>query len=172
LRSWEPPGPRKRRTREHVIADLSVNHLERFVLRSGGTVQRTTSDYGIDLFMKTYNSAGEPEPGEVLFQVKATDKLRVRADGKAAGLRFAWSDVRSWLAEPMPVIVVLYDAAGDKAYWIHVQAYFVGGMHRLSRRTATTTVYFPIRNVVNDTAVRKFGGFRDAVLERIPRVFP
>ena len=30
----------KRRTREHVIADLSVNHVERLVLRSGWTVER------------------------------------------------------------------------------------------------------------------------------------
>jgi hypothetical protein len=28
-------GPRKRRTREHVIADLSVNHVQRFVLEEG-----------------------------------------------------------------------------------------------------------------------------------------
>jgi hypothetical protein len=27
--------PRKRRTREHVIADLSVNHVERFALLCG-----------------------------------------------------------------------------------------------------------------------------------------
>src|SRR5438309_953040 len=58
LKLWEPEGPRKRRTREHVIADLSVNHVERFVLRCGWTVQRTTHDYGIDLSMETYNAAG------------------------------------------------------------------------------------------------------------------
>lgn len=29
---------RKRRTREHVIADLSVNHVERLVLLCGWTV--------------------------------------------------------------------------------------------------------------------------------------
>jgi hypothetical protein len=33
---------RKRRTREHVIADLSVNHVERLVLRCGWTVERTS----------------------------------------------------------------------------------------------------------------------------------
>ena len=39
---------RKRRTREHVIADLSVNHLERVVLRAGHTVERFRHDYGFD----------------------------------------------------------------------------------------------------------------------------
>lgn len=31
---------RKRRTREHVIADISLNHLEHFVLRAGHVVHR------------------------------------------------------------------------------------------------------------------------------------
>jgi len=39
---------RKRRTREHVIADLSANHVERHVLRSGHTVERLVHDYGIE----------------------------------------------------------------------------------------------------------------------------
>src|SRR5437660_1542756 len=38
---------RKRRTREHVIADLSINHVERCVLRCGWTAERTRYDYGI-----------------------------------------------------------------------------------------------------------------------------
>jgi hypothetical protein len=67
-------GPRKRRTREHVIADLSVNHVERFVLRCGWTTERTRHDYGLDLEMKTYNAAGETESEHVLLQLKATDR--------------------------------------------------------------------------------------------------
>lgn len=58
-----------------MIADLSVNHVERFVLRCGWTVQRTAQDYGIDLFMKTFNVTGEPDPGEVLFQIKSTNRI-------------------------------------------------------------------------------------------------
>ena len=33
----------------HIIADLSVNHVERFVLRCGYTLERTVHDYGVDL---------------------------------------------------------------------------------------------------------------------------
>ena len=54
---------RKRRTREHVIADLSVNHVERVVLRCGWTVERTRHDYGLDLYLETYNIDGEVENG-------------------------------------------------------------------------------------------------------------
>jgi hypothetical protein len=30
-------GPRKQRTRQHVIADQSVNHVERFIIDEGHT---------------------------------------------------------------------------------------------------------------------------------------
>jgi hypothetical protein len=78
---------RKRRTREHVIADLSVNHLERLVLRCGWTVERTRYDYGIDLNMATYSADGEVENDFVSFQLKATDSLKRLSDGTAIAVR-------------------------------------------------------------------------------------
>ena len=72
---------RKRRTRAHVIADLSVHHVEGFVLRCGWTVERTRHDYGIDLFMQVYNADGEVQSGRALFQLKASDSLKRSADG-------------------------------------------------------------------------------------------
>ena len=80
----KPPRPvRKRRTREHVIADLAVHHVEGHVLRCGFTVERVVHDYGVDLYLTTYNAAGEVESGLVLLQLKATDHLRRTADGTA-----------------------------------------------------------------------------------------
>ena len=52
---------RKRRTREHVIADLSVNFLERQVLLCGFTTERMAHDYGVDLEIFTFNRVGEIE---------------------------------------------------------------------------------------------------------------
>lgn len=48
-------SPRKQRTRQHVIADLSVHYVEGFVLAEGHTVQRLGPDYGYDLFVFTYD---------------------------------------------------------------------------------------------------------------------
>ena len=59
MAKMQDPQRRKRRTREHVIADLSVNHVERVVLRCGWTVQRLNPDYGIDLVMTTYDASGQ-----------------------------------------------------------------------------------------------------------------
>lgn len=68
---------RKRRTRAHVIADLSVNHVERSILRRGWIVQRIVPDYGLDLYMRTFDAHGALENGGVWFQLKATDALKV-----------------------------------------------------------------------------------------------
>ena len=71
------PSLGKTRTRQHVLTDLSVNHLERQVLLCGYTLHRVQSDYGYDLVMTTYRKSGEIEPGSVYFQVKATNRLPV-----------------------------------------------------------------------------------------------
>jgi hypothetical protein len=68
-------GARKQRTRQHVIADLSVHHVERFILEEGHTAQRLGSDYGYDLLMTTFDEQGYVEPGSVYFQFKAMEAL-------------------------------------------------------------------------------------------------
>jgi hypothetical protein len=153
---------RKRRTREHVIADLSVNHVERFILRCGWTVERSRYDYGIDLYMQTYNPNGEVESGWVRFQLKATDSLRRSADGTAMHIRLEWQDLLFWLNENQPVILILYDAQEDKGYWLYVQEYFRQVQWK-TRTVATTTVtvHIPAGNVLDETAIRLFARFRD-----------
>jgi hypothetical protein len=42
--SCRKPEKKKRRTREHVIADLSINHTERQALLAGFAVQRIVRD--------------------------------------------------------------------------------------------------------------------------------
>jgi hypothetical protein len=54
----ERDEPRKRRTREHVIAALSANHVERFIVQCGFAFEVTRSDYGYDLAMKTFDDEG------------------------------------------------------------------------------------------------------------------
>ena len=87
-------------------------------------MERVRIDYGIDLIVHTYNRGGEIENGRILFQLKATSRLRVSADRKTVMCRLDRADLIYWLQEPMPVILVLYDAREDVAYWLYVQAYF------------------------------------------------
>ena len=102
-----PPG--KMRTRAHVLADISVNHVERQVLLCGFSVDRVQHDYGYDLTMATFSDAGEYEPGNVYIQVKATDRLPQLAQGKTIAWSVSRRDLKLWLAETYPVILVVYD---------------------------------------------------------------
>ncbi len=153
---------RKRRTRAHVIADLAVNHVERFVLRCGWTVLRVIHDYGIDLLMDTFDAGGEVENGRVSFQLKATDNLARSADGTAVSIRIEWSNLLFWLNEELPVILILYDAQQDRAFWLYIQEFFRG--HRWAERSSAATkvtVHIPVTNEVNEAAVREFARLRD-----------
>jgi hypothetical protein len=155
----------KRRTREHIIADLSVNHVERFILQCGWTAQRVSPDYGIDLVMDTFDARGRIENGVVKFQLKATDSLQVVSHRQAIAIRLDWRDVVYWLNEWMPVILVVYDAKQDRAWWLYLQESLreEAGEKRV-RQSARLTVHVPLSNVLDTQAIRQFARFRDAVL--------
>src|SRR5713101_3459650 len=99
-------GPRKQRTRQHVIADLSVHLVERFILEEGHTAQRLSSDYGYDLLMSTFDEQGYVEPGSIYFQFKAKESL------DESETHFVYDvDIRDynlWIREKMPVIFILF----------------------------------------------------------------
>jgi hypothetical protein len=151
-------GPRKRRTRGHVIADLAVNHVERHVLRCGHTMQRIIHDYGLDVAIRTYDRRGEVENGLLWIQVKATDHPRHLASQDALAVRVECKDLVFWLGERYPVLLVLYVAQKDAAYWLHIQAELgsAGRMFGLPRSGSTLTLHIPRANVFNEKVVKQF----------------
>lgn len=160
-----PKTIRKTRTRQHIIADLAVNHVERHILRCGWTAQRLNPDYGLDLLMVTFNRRGEIENGDVRFQIKATDKVKKTAGGNAIAVRLEWRDMIYWLNERSPVILVVYDAQADQAWWLHVQA-AVRAVRPEGQAgpPGTLTVHVPVANALDLAAVRRFRRLRDATL--------
>lgn len=150
-------GKKKRRTREHVIADLAVNHVERVVLHCGWTLHRVIHDYGLDAALTTYTAEGEVENGVVWLQIKSTDQLQQLKHSQSAAVRVARKDLLSWVGELYPVVLVIYDAANDQAYWIHVQAELQGGKVFEFARTGTSlTVTIPLAQKVDEPAIREF----------------
>jgi hypothetical protein len=141
--------PRKRRTRQHVIADQSVNHVERFVIDSGHVVQRVQGDYGYDLILLTFDERGYVEPGSALLQMKATDSLFGTADEFSLDLDVR--DVNLWTMEPLPVFVVLFDATKKRAYWLDIQEWFRRNRPRSGAKTVR--VWVPRRQRFNRRAV-------------------
>jgi hypothetical protein len=154
------------RTREHVIADLSVNFVERQVLLAGHTLERWAHDYGIDLVISTYDEYGEPEAGSILLQVKATDQIDTVKKGRFVALRIERSHLKRWLSEPMPVILIVYDAANDCAFWMHMQSTFPGpARFRAASGFGSLTLRIPITQKLDQTAIRHFQRQRQAAVE-------
>jgi hypothetical protein len=158
---------RKQRTREHVIADLSVNFVERLILRCGWVPRRMNPDYGIDLYMETYNDQGEIENEGVWFQLKAIDRLRIAGRKQAIPVRMEWRDLLFWLNERMPGILVIYDAIQDRAWWVHLQETLRTITRKSRQRLAeTVTLSIPLGNLLDEAAIRRFAGLRDAALAK------
>jgi hypothetical protein len=131
-------------------------------------VQRIVRDYGIDLFIATYDHFGDIENGEIRIQLKATDAPMWVRGGQAIAVRVDQGDFRHWLMEPMPVILAVYDAPNDTAYWLYVQAHFASGRaNRFDKAGATMTVRLPRTNVLSPAAMRQFAGYRDQILAQL-----
>ncbi len=158
------PLRRKRRTREHILADLSANHVERQVLACGFAVERIVHDYGIDLLLFTYDEDGECEPGNVFLQLKGTDRLKLVSEGQRIAFRLERADLLSWLEQTMPVILIVYDGKDDLAYWLYVQAHFEKQKgFSLTKVGEKVTVRIPIANAVNEETIRRFREFRERI---------
>ena len=157
---------RKRRTPQHVIADLSYNFLERKVLQRGHWLDAPRNDYGIDAIMFHHDKRGEAENGEVRFQLKATNKLATSGDGQRISQRVEMRDLRQWYFEPYPVVVVVYDAVRTRGYWLHVQAYVDQNQALMDSEKNTATIRIPIRNSLNLHSIDRF---RKLSLETVAR---
>ncbi|PSF36808.1 hypothetical protein C7H19_12635 [Aphanothece hegewaldii CCALA 016] len=163
--------PRKKRPREHIIADLSTNHVERYIFLCGYSVERVECDYGFDLILFTYDDNGEIENGQVFVQLKATDCIKTLWDNQTIVFSLNRSDLELWLYEPMPVILVVFDAQTNQAYWLYIQNYFEKIKDfNLQNIGETVTVRIPKSNFINEDAIRKFASYRDRVLEQTKEI--
>ncbi|HVS38600.1 MAG TPA: DUF4365 domain-containing protein [Gemmataceae bacterium] len=158
-------GPRKRRTRQHVIADLGVHHMERFILEEGHTAQRLGSDYGYDLVMWTFDGQGYAEPGAVYFQLKAMETLE--ESGTTYLFDLDIRDYNLWVREEAPVFLVLFDATRRRANWLAVQQYFKADLARRPKKGAKSVrIRVPKRQVVNRRAVAKMRELKRATIRQ------
>jgi hypothetical protein len=157
-RGQQPPydPSRKLRTREHVIADLSYNFLERKVLERGHWLDAPFNDYGIDATMFHHNPKGEIENGEVRFQLKAKEQVAVSRDGTWISQRVEIKDLRYWYYELYPVILVVYDAGRNRAVWLHVQQYVSEHPAIMESDAETATIRIPAKNTLTVQAIDRF----------------
>jgi Domain of unknown function (DUF4365) len=163
------PIPRKRRTRQHVIATQSANYVERFIIDDGHTAERFEQDYGYDLIAFTYDEHGYAEEGSVYFQLKASETLSAGANGYVFDIDIR--DYNHWKSEPMPVILVLFDASRRRAYWLYFQRYFAKDESRRPKPGAKTVrVYVPLRQSVTHRAIVRIRRFKQDILTQLEGV--
>ncbi len=144
----------KVRTREHILADLSVNHVERFVLRCGHTAQLMIADYGYDLIVQTFDDTGAVEPGYVLVQLKASDKTVWSASVAYLSVVIERAHIEAWLRETSPMYLIHYDAPSDRAYWFHVNSES-NRVLLAGRKTNTISVRIPAVNLLDEAAIQR-----------------
>jgi len=155
------PAEGKIRTRGHVIADLSVNYVERLILQQGHAVQGVEKDYGYDLQMFTFDE-GTFENGYLYLQLKATDELKTLKGGREISFKLSRADVNLWRRELSPVILIIWDAKQEIAYWLYVQAYF-GGRADLTAGQSTFTIRVPTANVLNAASIEKLREYKNRI---------
>jgi hypothetical protein len=161
------PGRRKTRTRQHIIADLGVNYVERQILLAGFTLERITRDYGIDLNMTTFSPNGQVENEFVWFQVKATDNLQLNADEAFATVRIESADFRYWLMQVMTVILVLFDVKNDRAFWLETQEYVKRVDMDADEIGETVSVRIPVSNLLTVESIRFIRDRKEAIVAEI-----
>lgn len=162
---------RKRRPRAHIIADMAVNYVERHTLSCGFAIERISQDYGIDVNLYTYSASGELENGCVYMQVKATESPKYSKQRDFLSFAIEKSDLETWLEEPLPVVLVVYDATIDKAYWVYIQRYFESLRHfSLNDVGLTYTIRINTRNIVDKKAIFQFAVFKESILAQVDGV--
>jgi Domain of unknown function (DUF4365) len=149
---------RKQRTRPHIIEDLGFNHVERQILYAGFTVHRYSSnnDYGYDGLFHTFNERGEYENGIVFFQLKSTDQIQLSQKKKAFVFDLSHRDLELWLADTMTMLLVLYDAQKEIAYYIDLQAYFNENQVEIDEKRKFIRVFIPKENIFTAFAAQSF----------------
>lgn len=161
-------APRPQTTREHVIASLSRNYVERFFIDRGHTVGYPADDYGYDALVNTFDIQGFAESGEILIQLKASDHLTYSARRDYVSFKISVKHYDLWIHEPMPVFLVLFDAELNKAYWLYVQAYFNSNRSRKPKATAKSiSLRVPVANEFNHTTVDYAQARKQLVINQI-----
>lgn len=145
---------RKKRTRGHIIADMSLHHVSYQVAEAGFTIEPVRSDYGYDGSIFTFNELGEVENGNIFIQLKATDSIDRYLTSRRFSFPVSRKDLDLWGKEVFPAYLVLFDAVGGVAYWVYVQKYLeTNSIVPATIRARKISIKFDRMKIVNVVSV-------------------
>ena len=146
---------KKRRTRQHIIEDLGLNHIEKHILVSGNVLRRFAAyDYGYDGMIDTFNEHGEAENLSFKIQLKSTDGIQLSPKREGFIMDLSKRDLELWLKNPQPVLLILYDAQKDKAYFADLQTYFNENRLLLKDVHKFVRVFLSPKSIFNNVALQ------------------
>jgi Domain of unknown function (DUF4365) len=85
----------------------------------------------------------------VHFQLKSTDNIQYSKSKKAFTFDLGIRDLELWLSDDRKMLLVLYDAQNDVAYYIDLQSYFQKNRDVLENIHKFVRVYLPELQVFN-----------------------
>jgi hypothetical protein len=113
-----------------------------------------------------FASTGEIENGQVQFQVKAMHRVKTVDDGRNIPVPVSAGHLHHWYWEvDHPFVLVVYDAANDRGFWLDVQAYV--DHQSITPHGESVTLQIPTSNRLTLHAVDRF---RQLSRERISRL--
>ncbi len=146
----------KKRPRSHIIESLGFNHIERQILLSGCLLYRYYDDYGYDGAIHLFSHSGEIKNGQVQFQLKSTDHINYLPEKDVFTFDLSDVDLELWLSNNYTVLLILYDARKNKAYYLDLQEYFRENSHVLRNMNKFVRVYIPRKNRFTPRFIQKF----------------
>lgn len=148
---------RKQRTRQHIIEDLGFNHVERQILYAGHIIQRyTQNDYGYDGMVYTFKVNGEISTFTFHMQLKSSDQLKLSKKDESVSFDLSRRDLELWLKSTMALMLILYDAQSEVAYFTDLQAYFKEKRINISEMRKFVRIHIPVSNILTAKAIQQF----------------
>jgi Domain of unknown function (DUF4365) len=146
---------KKRRTRQHIIEDLGLNHIERQILLSGNVLRRfSDNDYGYDGMIDTFDEQGQAHNLQLMIQLKSTDVIQQSPQNGGFNVDLSKRDLELWLKSVLPVLLILYDAQLEIAYFIDLQTYFNENRLLLKNVRKFVRIYLPPQSIFNTQSIK------------------
>jgi hypothetical protein len=162
---------RKLRTRQHVLEDLSYNFVEKQVLLGFCTyIRYAQREYSYDASISTFDEKGELEPENILIQVKASDHLKFSTKNLGFELALDTRDIKLWLEELWPVLLILYDGVNDSGYFIELHEYFKENRLALKDLNKTKTIFISPKNVFTPQSVKEYRSKKNQIHGKIKKL--
>ena len=147
---------KKLRTRQHIIEDLGLNHIERQILLTGNTFRRFgDNDYGYDGMIETFNERGETENLTFMVQLKSTDNIQFSVQKGGFTIDLSKRDLEHWLKSQLSVLLILYDAQGEIAYFVDLQSYFNENRLLLKDVRKFVRIFLTPQSIFNKNAIQE-----------------